>query len=377
MDKTLILGGFLMLGISMYADKSKNILMDNDGTIQTTSGTIFRLFQGEMFAIDSINSLAIFTDRAFVNNVSGYYSTRYGTKNQYDVEPRISIRKDSDSIYVRIKKINGFRECLLINQNRNKCFAKLTEAQLGSYHSYSLTDIQCDSNTVLRIAPIGFYSFIVHWDNIKRITEHIDTTRYTTYELTITKTSNKDTIRTYKSSRIEPINIIERSDEPHSFSLLYMILGICLSLIFGIGIVFVWRKNIVQKRQAIFEGEDMINYKEPDKGICEDHTRMAKYERMLESKNKEIRNILTKIEQFKCMLEKKEKEIHNEMAERDYLVKELEMTKKEGEKKLQVVKEELKKSENRLYSIENQLRKTEYDKQRLEEELLEYKDKRQ
>lgn len=310
LQKALTVFAFLLLCISTHADNAKYIQMDNDGVIQTTSGTIYRLFQGERLSIDSTNTINIFSDKAFVHNISGLYNildeSNYKSYYDYDVESKISIRKDNDSLYVRIKHIDGFRECLLINQNRNKCFAKLTEKQLETFNSYSLNAIKCDSNTVIRIAPIGFFSFVVHWNNIKRVSENINSTRYTIYELTITKTSNKDTIRTYKRLRKEPY--MERKD---SF-ILYIV--VCVTLVLGIAMLLCWKvisrkkKITVKKISELLEEVSLrnkINELEKERAML-----MENLEKRKEEGKERMYSLKKQLEKYECRVKELKDENH-------------------------------------------------------------------
>lgn len=70
MKKILILFVLIVQSISIKAEKCTHIRMNNDGTVQTASGTIYRLFQSEMFSVDSTNVLSIFSDRASINSTT-------------------------------------------------------------------------------------------------------------------------------------------------------------------------------------------------------------------------------------------------------------------------------------------------------------------
>ena len=194
MKKTLILYFFFAQLSFLYAENGKYIRIEHDGTIQTISGTIYRLFQGEIFEIDSTNALKVFTDRAFIHNINGSYVIQDEKDYNNDVLPQIILKKDKDSLYVQIKKTSGLEECLLINQNRNTCFAKLGKKQYGKFVNYSLDAIRCDSNTILRIAPEGFLSITVPVVNIKGISEKNDSSIFMLTELSVIKTCNRDTI---------------------------------------------------------------------------------------------------------------------------------------------------------------------------------------
>lgn len=352
MKKILILFALIVQCISIKAEKCTHISMNYDGTVQTASGTIYRLFQSEMFSVDSTNVLSIFSDRASINNISGSFSISYGTNYRYDIESKISVRRDDDSLYVRVRKVKNLYVCLLINQNRNTCFAKITEDQQGAYQSYSLKSIQCDSNSILRIAPIGYFSFVVHWNNIKKIDERIDSTRYTIYELSTIKISNNDTISLYRTTQKEPY--LERTEdrgESHSSFPMFMVLFLCLFFILFLSATtyFYWRKLIRHKHANNNKAVGIF-----DKQI-DDNRKLQKECSYLSSQ-------LTIIE----------KKFRDEHIRRMHLEKEMvllndKITKKDNEN--ESLKLEIKKYDDRIYSIENKLKKAEYDNRQLEEKL--------
>lgn len=347
MKKILILFALIVQCISIKAEECTHIRMNNDGTVQTASGIIYRLFQSEMFSVDSAKVLSIFSDRASINSISGSFSTSYGPHNyRYDIEDRISLRRDDDSLYVCVRRVKDLYVCLLINQNRNTCFARITEDQQGAYQSFSLKTTQCDSNSILRIAPIGFYSFVVHWNNIKRVDERIDSTRYTIYELATIKISNNDTIRIYRTSQKIPyLERIEDSGESHSSFSMYMVLLLCLIFILFLSTTayFYWRK--------------LSRHKHEDVEFC---------------KEDDNRSLRKECSDLSSQLEKIEEKFHDEHTRRMYLAKNMAqlndiITEKEKENTL--LKMEINKCNARIYSIENKLKKAEYDNRQLEEKL--------
>ena len=357
MKKVLILFVLIVQCISIKAEKCTHIRMNNDGTIQTASGTIYRLFQSEMFSVDSTNVLSIFSDRASISNISGSFSTSYWPNYRYDIESKISVRRDDDSLYVRVRRVKDLYVCLLINQNRNTCFAKITEDQQGTYQSYPLKSIQCDSNSILRIAPIGFYSFVVHWNNIKRVDERIDSTRYTIYELSTIKISNNDTIRLYRTTQKEPyLERIEDRDESHSSFSVYMVLLLFLILILFLSTTtyFYWRKL-----------------------RCRIHTNNNGAVGIHDEQIDHIRKLQEECSYLSSQLKIKEKEFRDEHIRRMHLEKEMAQLNhiiiKEKEEN-EFLKMEIKKCNDRIYSIENKLKKAEYDNRQLEEKLSQDKE---
>lgn len=352
MKKILIIFVLIVQGISIKAEKCTHIRMNNDGTVQTASGTIYRLFQSEMFSVDSTNVLSIFSDRANINSISGSFSTSYGPNYQYDIESKISVRRDDDSLYVRVRRVKDLYVCLLINQNRNSCFARITENQQGTYQSYSLKSIQCDSNSILRIAPIGFYSFVVHWKNIKKVDERIDSTRYTVYELSTIKFSNNDTISLYSTTQKEPyLERIEDRGVSHSSFFMYMVLLLCLFFILFLSATtyFYWRKLSHHKHAYNNEAVEICDEQ------IEDNRKLQKERSDLSSK-----------------LSKLEKKLHDEHIRSMHLENELAIlhnTVIEKEKENEALKMEIEKRNDRIYSIENKLKKAEYDNHQLEEKL--------
>lgn len=257
MRKVFLLFCFWAICISVYAKHPNFIRIKdyNGAAIKTQSGQAIWLFQGETFEIDSDGSLKIFDEKLFMNRISGdYYDSKmnnYPINNsnkevsdtcKFDVESEISVRKDDDSLYIRIKPINGFSKCHLINQEKNKIFGTLNNKQQGSYYSYSLEEIQLDSNSILRIAPIGFYSFLVHWNNIKGVTQYvdtlqIDTIRHISQKLSITKTCYGDTIKTYVMEKHEDLpNTDKAIKDSFNLSYIWILLTIVLGMVmWGLG----------------------------------------------------------------------------------------------------------------------------------------------
>lgn len=111
MNRVLLFIFLFVNCIPLFAEKNKYIFMHDDGTVQTASGTIYKLFQGEKFAVGSTNALVIFPDTALINCISGHYYI-HDTNYQFDIESMISVRRDNDSLYVRVKRMDGLRECL-------------------------------------------------------------------------------------------------------------------------------------------------------------------------------------------------------------------------------------------------------------------------
>ena len=350
MNKILILFALIVQCIFIKAENRTHIRMNYDGTVQTASGTIYKLFQNEMISVDSTNVLSIFSDKASINNISGSFSTSHGLTYRYDIEPKISVRRDDDSLYVRVKRVKDLYVCLLINQNRNSCFARITENQQGTYQSYSLKSIQCDSKSILRIAPIGFYSFVVHWKNIKKVDERIDSTRYTVYELSTIKISNNDTISFYSTTQKEPyLERIEDGEEWLSLNILYIFLLIILTLIICITIYIYWRKSNIHK---LIEKPEMIGLN--DEQIVDN--------RKLKKECSDLSSQLTIIE----------KKLRDEHIRRMHLEKDMTLLNDkiaEKEKENESLKMEIKRCNDRIYSIEKKLKKAEYDNRQLEEKL--------
>ena len=347
MKKTLILYFFILQLSFLHADNSKFISIEHDGTIQTISGTIYRLFQGEIFEIDSKNALKAFSDRALIHNINGSYEIQDKIDNNKFVLPKITLKKDKDSLYVQIKKTSGLEECLLINQNRNTCFAKLGEKEFGKFIKYSLDAIRCDSCTILRIAPKGFLSITVPLVDIKGICEKNDSSIFILTELSVIKTCNRDTISFFKTSRKEPYNQnVHVSHFPMYVSIFVII------ILLGIILLLQWKR--IHSNKEVPSHKKKYHIESSQKEI------LVKEINVLGMENDKCKATICEL---KCNLEKvKKNACISEEREKAHC------------KMIKELNDELEKNKKRLYSLEIRLNKAEYDKHQLEMEILRYKE---
>lgn len=334
----------------LHAENSKFISIEHDGTIQTISGTIYRLFQGEIFEIDSKNALKAFSDRALIHNINGSYEIQ--DKKDYNkfVLPKITLKKDKDSLYVQIKKTSGLEECLLINQTRNTCFAKLGEKEFGKFIKYSLDAIRCDSCTILRIAPKGFLSITVPLVDVKGISEKNDSSIFILTELSVIKTCNRDTISFFKTSRKDPYNQDVSVSHFPMYVSIFVTIFVTIVLL-GIILLLQWKRIHSNKEAPSHKKE--FNKESSQKEILVEINVLRMENAQCKQIISELKDDLSKVEKNACISEEREK-IHCSM--------------------IRTLQDELEKNKKRLYSIEISLSKAEYDKHQLEMEILRYKE---